>query len=192
MWMGRGRCWPVEAGEVTSGSGYCTSSRSVQQLELTGATFGRNIDRLRRRDLCHRRGRVNVGRGQRRHVQGCSTRMVQTVQAKPIRSLLGEMWMLVVWLVGLGMRMRNSQCGWCGRERTEVSTDVACLSKRLRVHTMNLAWRNMGGGRMSRADRDMRGRRVRPQLLVVSEWKAYRNLVDVNHQRGMLVLRLRW
>lgn len=106
--------------------------------------------------------------------------MVQTVQAKPIRSLLGQMWVLVVRLVRL--RMRYGQGSRSGRKCSKVSTDVACLSKWLRVDTMNLARWDMRGGRMSGADRDVRPSRVRPQLLVVSKWKAYRNLVDVNHQ----------
>lgn len=180
MRVGRGWCWPVEPGKVPPGCGYCASSRSVQQLELTGATFGRNVDRLRRRDLGHLRGRVDVGSGQRGHVQRRSTSMIQTVQAEPIRSLLGQMWMLVVRLVGLGMGHGQGCRG--GRKRAKMPTDVACLSKWLRVDTVNLARRDMWCGRMSRADRDVRPGRVRPQLLVVSEWKAYRNLVDVNHQ----------
>lgn len=178
--MGRGWGWPVEAGKVPPGCGYCASSRSVQQLELTGATFGRNIDRLRRRDLGHLRGRVDVGRGQRGHVQRRSASMIQTIQAEPIRSLLGQMWMLVVRLVGL--RMGHGQGSRRRRKCAKVSTDVACLSKWLRIDTMNLARRDMWGGRMSRADRDVWPGRICPQLLVVSEWKAYRNLVDVNHQ----------
>lgn len=80
--------------------------------------------------------------------------MVQTIQAKPIRSLLGQMWMLVVWLVGL--RMWNSQSSRGGRKRSKVTTDVTRLSKWLRVDAMNLARRDMRGGRMSRADRDVR------------------------------------
>lgn len=121
-----------------------------------------------------------MGRGQWGHVQRRSTSMIQTVQAESIRSLLGQMWVLVVWLVGL--RMRHGQGSRGGRECAKVSTDVTCLSKWLRVDTMNLARRDMWCGRMSRADRDVRPSRIGPQLLVVSKWKAYRNLVDVNHQ----------
>lgn len=57
----------MESGEVAARSCDGAAGRSVQQLELTGASleniqhgFGRNVDRCRWRDLGHLRRGMNV------------------------------------------------------------------------------------------------------------------------------------